>query len=58
VQPGFVDTAMMKTDRPLPALAKRLLWRPLKPPPDRSCERFENERRMRASHDATRWSRS
>jgi short-subunit dehydrogenase len=25
VQPGFVDTAMMKTDRPLPALVKRLL---------------------------------
>jgi short-subunit dehydrogenase len=25
VQPGFVDTAMMKTDRPLPPLIKRLL---------------------------------
>jgi len=25
VQPGFVDTAMMKTDRPLPAVARRLL---------------------------------
>lgn len=25
VQPGFVDTAMMKTDRPLPALARLLL---------------------------------
>jgi short-subunit dehydrogenase len=25
VQPGFVDTAMMKTDRPLPAVVRRLL---------------------------------
>lgn len=25
VQPGFVDTAMMKTDRPLPSLIRRLL---------------------------------
>jgi short-subunit dehydrogenase len=46
VQPGFVDTAMMKTDRPLPALARRLLVSS----PEVAAQQIVRAIRKRAKH--------
>ena len=46
VQPGFVDTAMMKTERPLPAVARWLLVAS----PDRAAQQIVRAVRKRAKH--------
>jgi short-subunit dehydrogenase len=46
VQPGFVDTAMLKTDRPLSALAKRLLVAS----PEVAAEQIARTLRTRPKH--------
>jgi short-subunit dehydrogenase len=46
VQPGFVDTAMMKPERPLPALVRRLLVSS----PEKAARQILRAVRKRAKH--------
>ena len=51
VQPGFVDTAMMKPERPYRQWRSGSWFLQLPAPPNKSCGPFENGRSMRTSRD-------
>src|SRR5262249_10255622 len=58
VQPGAVDTAMLKTERPLPSLVKWLFVSSPAIQPSKSSGQFENGRSVLTLRGDMRWSLS